>query len=290
METSPDRTRRSGGHGRSGPLLRTRDADAAPPRHQAPVAASRRGTRGRPGRSWPVTPVAGAAAVVVLLAAAGTSALLDDGDRRPPARADEAPAAPAAAPRTAPDRGLPAGVRTATGPGRTPADARAALETLLTARVEGNLSLLRSTWSRDEAGAAGAAEDLATSGAGLHAVLSAWWDDDLAGRVRTGLDEQSLASRAYAAAVAAGDGTAADRARGRMAEVSRALGGVLAGVTDGRIAGDVPPQDAAQYRAFVDALEADDAVRADEAAAWLRARLAREGAALAAGLAGAGPS
>lgn len=75
-----------------------------------------------------------------------------------------------------------------------------------------------------------------------------------------------------------------------MAEVSRDLGAVLAGVTDGRIAAYVPPQDAAAYRAFVDALEAGDTRAAQEAAEWLEARSAREGAALALGLAGGSPS
>ena len=52
----------------------------------------------------------------------------------------------------------------------------------------------------------------------------------------------------------------------------------------------VPPQDAAQYRAFVDALEGEDAAAAEEAAAWLRGRLSREGTALAAALAEGGPA
>jgi hypothetical protein len=75
-----------------------------------------------------------------------------------------------------------------------------------------------------------------------------------------------------------------------MAEVSRDLGAVLDGVTGGRIAEYVPPQDAAQYRAFVDALQAEDAAAAEEAAQWLRGRLSREGTALAAGLSGGVPS
>jgi hypothetical protein len=120
--------------------------------------------------------------------------------------------------------------------------------------------------------------------------VTTWWDADLATRVRTGLDEQSRASRAYAGAVAAGDTAAADQARADMAEVSRLLGSELDRVTGGRIATYVPPQDAAHYRAFVDALQADDTAAAQEAADWLRARLGREGAALAQSLSGGGPS
>lgn len=95
---------------------------------------------------------------------------------------------------------------------------------------------------------------------------------------------------AYAAAVAAKDVVAADRARVQMGEVSRDLGRVLSAVTGGRIATYVPPQDAAKYRKFVDALQAQDEAAADEAARWLRARLVREGTALASALSGGGPS
>lgn len=296
METSPDRTRRSGGHARTGPLLRTRDAEAAPPRHRAPVGSSRDGKRARPRRSGPVLLAAGAAGVAVLLA--GGSALMADGDdARPSAPAAAAQpseavdaASPEASPRPAADAALSAAVSAATAAGRTPTDARAALEEQLAARAAGNLALLRSTWAGDEAAAARAARALATSSTGLSAVVTAWRDTDLAIRLRTGLDEQSQASRAYAAAVASGDVTAADEARARMGEVSRDLGAVLDTATDGRIAAYVPPQDAAKYRAYVDALQAKDVAAADEAAEWLRGRLTREGAALATSLAGGAPS
>lgn len=177
----------------------------------------------------------------------------------------------------------------ATAADRTPADARVALEEQLTARAEANLALLRSTWGGDASTAARAARDLAASSTGLSAVVTAWGDPSLASRLTTGLDEQSEASRAYAAAVASDDVAAADRARAQMADVSRRLGAVLDRVTDGRIAAYVPPQDAAKYRAYVDALQAEDEAAARDAAEWLRARLEREGAALAAGLTGGGP-
>ena len=161
---------------------------------------------------------------------------------------------------------------------------------MLAQRAEGVLLLLRSTWEGDEATAGQAAQRVAAASAGLSAVVAVWQDTALADRIRTGLDEQSAASRAYAAAVAVDDTAGADRARGRMGEISRELGDVLAGTTDGRIADYVPPQDAAQYRAYVDALAAGDAAGADAAAEWLRGRLSREGAALAAGLDDGGPS
>lgn len=173
----------------------------------------------------------------------------------------------------------------ATAPGRTPTDARLALEEQLAARAEGTLALLSSSWRGDVPAATLAARAVAASSSALSQVVAAWGDPELAARVRAGLDQQSAASRAYAEAVASGDAAGADRARAQMGEVSRRLGRVLDPVTDARIAAYVPPQDAAQYRAYVDALEAGDDRAAEQAAAWIRGRLVREGAALAAGLA-----
>lgn len=295
METSPDKTRRSGGHARSGPLLRARDAEAPPPRHRAPAATSREGTRARSSGVRPALLAAGAAGAAVVLIGGATLALGGDdapaapSTAAPRASATSAPATPSAAPPAPADAQLSAAVTAATAADRTPADLRAALQEQLTARANANLALLRSAWAGDEAAATVAEQALATSSEGLAAVVSAWRDPDLASRIRAGLDDQSEASRAYAAAVGRGDTAAADEGRTRMGEVSRELGGLLDGVTDGGIATYVPPQDAARYRAFVDALEAEDAEAADEQAQWLRSRLAREGLALAAGLEG-GPS
>jgi hypothetical protein len=287
MTTSPDRTRRSGGHARSGPLLRTRDVDAAPPRHRAPVATSSQGTRARP-RPRPrgrVVLAAGAAGVVVLLV--GGAALLADRDG-PPASGPRA-SADASSGATS-EAELSPSVIAATAAGRTPAQARTALQEQLSARADANLALLRSTWASDEAASARAAEALSRTSEGFAAVVAAWEDRALATRLRAGLDEQSQASRDYATAVAASDTVSADWARGRMAEVSRGLGAELARLTRGGIASHVPPQDAAKYRMFVDALEAGDAAAADATAKWLRARLGREGVALADALAGGGRS
>lgn len=287
MGTSLDRTRRSGGHARSGPLLRARDAEALPPRHQAPVTRSREGTRARSGGRRPVALAACAAAVVLL---GGGAALLPGGDD-PRSTPSAAAGRPSAAPSLPPAQAGPsAAVAAATATAATADDAGAAMQQLLAALADGNLALLRSTWAGDAAAASRAAQAVATSSSGLSAVLGAWYDPATATLIRSDLDRQSEASRAYAGAVAAADLPAADRARARMGEVSRRLGEVLDKVTDGRIAGYVPPQDAAQYRAYVDALEAGDTVGRDEAARWLRGRLAREGAALAAGLSEAGPS
>jgi hypothetical protein len=291
MQTSPDRTRRSGGHARSGPLLRVRDAEAAPPRHRAPAARSREGTRARSGGRRSVALAACAGAVVLL---GGGAALLlggDDPRPTPPAaagRPSAAPSVPSSAPTPPAQAGPSAAVAAATA--ATADAAGAAVRELMAALADGNLALLRSTWAGEGAAASQAAQAVATSSSDLSAVLSAWYDPATATQIRSGLDQQSEASRAYAGAVAAADVPAADRARARMGEVSRRLGEVLDEVTDGRIAGYVPPQDAAQYRAYVDALEGGDTVDRDEAARWLRGRLVREGAALAAGLAGAGPS
>ena len=291
METSPDRTSRNGGHARSGPLLRTRDADALPPRHRAPVATSREGTRARPRRAGRGPLLAGAGALVLLV---GGAALVLDGDDAAPRasaagpRPSSATSSVASEPSVAPAQS--GAVVAATSAGRTPAAARAALEEQLGARAEATLALLRSTWQGDDAAAARAARGITRSSAGLSAVVASWWDTALATRVADGLDQQSAASADYAAAVASGDVAGADRARTRMGEVSRALGTVLDGVTGGRIAAYVPPQDAAQHRAFVDALERGDARAAEDAAAWLRGRLVREGTALAAGLSEGGRS
>ena len=243
-----------------------------------------------------------AGAAVVL---AGGSALLLGGDDAPATPSAAAPRATADASPTQAAAGAlppadvelppadvelsPAVVR-ATAADRTPADARAALGEQLAARADANLGLLRSTWEGDRAAADRAAAAVAASSTGMSAVVTAWRDTALADELEAGLDRQSEASQAYAAAVASGDVDAADRARAEMAEVSRELGAVLAGVTGGRIAEYVPPQDAAKYRAFVDALEAGDTRAAQEAAQWLEARLAREGAALALVLAGGSPS
>ena len=292
METSPDRTSRSGGHGRSGPLLRTR-VDAAPPRHRAPVAASRGGARARPARIGK-GPLTAAGVGVAVLLASGAALLADGDDPRPGASASDirpsagAPPSPLVTPDAA-DAALSRAVVAATAADRTSARARAALEEQMAARAEGNLALLRGAWRRDDAAAARAARAVAASSTGLSAVVAAWWDTALAERIASGLDQQSQASQAYAAAVGLGDVAAADDARARMGEVSRELGRVLDGVTQGRIATYVPPQDAAQYRAFVDALEAEDAATAEQVAAWVRGRLLREGTALASGLEG-GPS
>lgn len=291
METSPDRTRRSGGHARSGPLLRTRDTDAAPPRHRAATAVPREGTRGRPRGRRPVLMAAGAAGVAVLLV--GGLSLVMDGDGAPssdvagPRPSASSAASPFATPNAATQ--LSPAVLAATAADRTAEDVRAALEEQMSARAEANLALLRSTWAGDRAAAGRAARAVVASNSGVSAVVTAWRDADLAGRIRSGFEEQSDASTAYATAIASGDQAAADAARGRMGEVSRGLGDVLDGVTDGRIADYVPPQDAAQYRAYVDALHAEDAAAADQAAAWLRSRLSREGAALAAALSEGGP-
>lgn len=291
METSPDRTRRSGGHARSGPLLRARDAEAVPPRHRAPVTGSGKGRRARSRGRRPAVLAAGLAGAVVLLG--GGAALLSGGEARPGSSA--AGARPTVAASSVPSSAAPPPAGPATpaavvSTARTAGEARAAVEELLAARADANLALLRSTWSGDEDTASQAAQAVATSSSGLSAVVGNWYDTAAATRIRTGLDEQSEASRAYAAAVAAGDVTAADEARAQMGEVSRDLGEVLDSVTDGRIADYVPPQDAAQYRAYVDALDAGDAAGTDEAARWLQGRLAREGAALASVLSGTGPS
>ena len=181
---------------------------------------------------------------------------------------------------------LPPAVAAATGAGRTPADVRTALVGQLSARADASLALLRSTHAGDDRAAAQAAQALSGSTAAVAAVVTAWEDEGVASRLRAGLDGQSQASRDYAAAVAAGDAASADAARGEMGEVSRDLGRQLDALTDGRIASYVPPQDAARQRAYVDALEAQDDAAAQETAGWLRARLAREGAALATALAG----
>jgi hypothetical protein len=295
MQTSPDRSRRSGGHARSGPLLRPRDADAAQPRHRAPVA-TRTGTRARSSRVSTAVLAAGAAGAVVVLVGGATVLLGGDEPSARPSGTTARPSAAASAaspsvpPASPEDAATTAAVTAATGPDRTAADVRAALVEQLAARADANLALLRSTHAEDEAGAARAAQAVASSTAGLSSVVAVVQDEALAARLRTGLDRQTGASRDYAAAVAAGDVPAADRARAEMGAVSRDLGRVLAGVTGGRIAAYVPPQDAAQYRAYVDALEQGDTAAADEAATWLRARLAREGAALAPSLSGGGPT
>lgn len=239
---------------------------------------------------------AGAAGAAVLIG--GGAALLLGGDdsgpasptaaARPSAATSVVPTAAPSPPPVAPERS--AAVTAATAAGRTPGDARAALGELLTSRADGTLALLRSTLEGDEAAAAVAARTVAASSSGLADVVGAWYDTGTATRVRAGLDAQSEASRAYAGAVAAGDGAAADRARAQMGAVSRELGAVLDTVTDGRIADYVPPQDAAQYRAYVDGLGVGDAAGAEAAAQWLRGRLAREGVALAAAVPGGGPS
>lgn len=234
---------------------------------------------------------AGAAGVAVLLV--GGLSLVMDGDGAPssdvagPRPSASSAASPFATPNAATQ--LSPAVLAATAADRTAEDVRAALEEQMSARAEANLALLRSTWAGDRAAAGRAARAVVASNSGVSAVVTAWRDADLAGRIRSGFEEQSDASTAYATAIASGDQAAADAARGRMGEVSRGLGDVLDGVTDGRIADYVPPQDAAQYRAYVDALHAEDAAAADQAAAWLRSRLSREGAALAAALSEGGP-
>ena len=262
MATPPDRTGRGGTHARSGSRLRPDAAPAGAPQHSKPVAVTRVGTRGRPGRTGPARIVAVAAAVVLI---GGVAALFDVADRPRDAAAGRSAPGVVEAPTTEP----------------APAGAPGTLEELLRRRAEQNLLLLRSTLERDADTAALAARGVDAAGEGLSVVLSEQSDAGSASRIRARLDEQSEAGRSYARAVASADTAGADRARGRMAEASSDLGNVLAGITGGRIAASVPPQDAGQYRAFVDALAAGDMRQADLIAAWLRGRSARQGVALA---------
>jgi hypothetical protein len=296
---------RGSGHARSGPPLRPRRADpsAPPPRHRAPEQGLRAGTRVKPSTSR--VPIAvGAAAVSVALVTA--VALLAGGDdprpaatgasARPTAAASTDPTSSAApsptaswtASPTAAATGQPqesAAVAAATSAGRTPEAAQAALEQVLAARAAGNTALLRAVLAGDDGAASEASAALNTAGDDLQSVLTAWGGADLAAQVRSGLDRQTAASRAYAEAVRDGDASGADRARADMGSVSRALGATLDPVTGGGIAPYVPPQDAGRLRDFVDALRAGDAAAASEQERWLRARLTREGTALARGLA-----
>ena len=243
----------------------------------------------------------GAAAVSVALVTA-VAVLAGGEDPRPAATGASAPRPTAAASPTRATSAAPSptasavaeepqqspAVVEATAAGRTPAAARAALQQVLAARATGNTALLRAVLAGDDAAVSEALSALDTAGDDLQSVLAAWGGADLAAQVRSGLDRQTAASRAYALAVRDGDASGADRARAEMGSVGRALGGTLDRVTGGGIGPYVPPQDAGRLRDFVDALRAGDAAAASEQERWLRARLTREGDALARGLASQG--
>lgn len=248
--------------------------------------------------------MAGAAAAAVLLAT--TAALLTGGDDRegagpraaaspdavstPAPEASVAAPSPAAVPASSPPLVAPeraAAVQAALAAGRTPEAARVALERVLAGRAAGLTGLLAAVLDGDAAAAASARSTLKSSGDDLERVVSVWAGRPLATEIRRGLDQQAAASRAYAEAVREGDVAGADRARADMGEVSRRLGLTLDRVTSGRIASYVPPQDAGGMRAYVDALAAGQDASAAETAQYLSGRLSREGAALAAALAGA---
>ncbi len=305
METSPGRTRRSGGHARS----RTRCCEratpaAAPPQHRAPRRRLAGGDAGRdpvlvaPRCSPPGPPARrSCSAAERPSCSAGTtpararpeprhrpSAATSVVPTAPTVRGRRAPVttvrAPASRPPPSPPRRPPDGHRRRTGgaggapDGSSRRQPRAAAEHARGRRGGGG------AWRRGRG---------ARRAAALAAVVGAWYDTGTATRVRAGLDAQSEASRATPERSRPGTAPAPTRPGREMGAVSRALGAVLDPVTGGRIADYVPPQDAAQYRAYVDGLDAGDAAGAGAAAQWLRGRLAREGVALAPAAPGAGP-
>ena len=273
MAVQPQGTKQTAGHARSGPLLSLRRADAAAPPpsalHRAAVGNRRAGRRGRPSRRAPL--VAGAVAASVALVTAVV--VLTGGDERtstsPPA--GDRPSA-AATP------GADAGAAAA---GRSPEEARAALEGVFAGRAASSTTLLRAVLAGDTAAIAAAATELDASGDELESVVAEWGGADLAIQVRSDLDAQVAAGQAYAAAVRDADRAAAESARADMDGASQRLGRTLDEVTVGAIATYVPPQDAGRLRAFVDALAAQDTAEAAVQAQWLRERLGREGTALA---------
>lgn len=303
MAVQPHRAKQGAGHARSGPLVRPRRpaADNPAPLHRAPADTKRTGTRVKPSPSSRVPLIAGGAVASVLLVTAA-AALVGGGDdpgatargARPSAASTAAPEptasvepSPAIEPNAPVEPDAPgaqprsAAVTAATTDGGSPDAVRPALEQVLAARAAGNTALLGAVVAGDDAGAAAATDAVTGSSEDLVSVVSAWDSPELATELRLGLDQQTAASRAYAEAVAAGDAVEADRARAAMGSVSRTLGATLERVTGGDIAAYVPPQDAGRLRAFVDARSAGDAEEASEHEQWLRARLTREGAALA---------
>jgi hypothetical protein len=177
-------------------------------------------------------------------------------------------------------------VAAATGPDRSPAALRSALEQVMSARATATTALLRTvvTGELDDAATAAAAVD-ATSNE-LEAVLAAWGQADGAAQLREAFDLQVVASRGYASAVKDDDDPAADQARAEMGATSRVLGTMLEQLTTGAITRFVPPEDAARMRDVVDAHAAGDPATAADVEAWLTARAGREGVALATALAG----
>ena len=273
----PDHRSSTKGHARPAPPITARrrvGTAATAPRHSAPRAhrAPAEGTRTRgrapaPSRR-PVVVGAAAMALALAVVVGGQQIMRDEPDR-------------AAGPRAV----LPA-VQAATGPDRTPAAARAALEQLLAGRALMTTRLLGATVRDDPAMAAAAGAVLARTTADVSDVTRVWRGSSLAEQLADVLGAQTSAAVAYAEALRDGDSTAATRAQEDLARSSARLGGWLDRTTSGDVKALYPREDGAMLRAYAEAELRGDRPRARAHEQLLLLRMSREGGTLATSIAG----
>lgn len=236
--------------------------------------ASPAGVRGRPRtRSRREPAVLGAAAVALAaVALVGGQQLAQDEP------------APAAGPRADPSL-----VQAATGSGRTPASARAALEQLSAGRAVITTRLLRATISGDAAMASAAQTVLGSTTEDIATVTRVWQGATVADELAAVLDAQSTASVAYAQALLDGDEAGASRSLVELARSSADLGTWLDQTTGGDVKGLYPREDGGMLRAYAEAELRGDRGAASEYEQLLQLRMSREGGTFATTVAGRAP-
>ena len=256
---------------------RRADADLPPPRHAAAGTqrTSSAGVRGRPrDRSRPGPLVLGTAAVALAAVAlvGGRQLLLDEPDPAPRPRAETSAQASV--------------VQAATGSGRTPASARAALEQLLAGRAVATTRLLRATVSDDAEMASAAETVLARTTADVGEVTRVWRGGSVADELTAVLDAQTAAAVAHAEALRDGNEAAAAQTLVELSRSSADLGAWLDRTTGGDVKALYPREDGGMLRAYAEAElrgDRDDADRYEQA---LQLRMSREGGTLATTVAG----